>query len=184
MPMPMPLSPGPGPLAPRRSARLASGLAMAAVLVVLSAGGAGVAHAQLGEVELDQGATSELYIRKRPAAPTTPAIPPELESLLTSKEKQRNAKRLEAIGLLRQFLATTPTGDGRAEGLFKLAELLWEEARRTFILAIDRYERQLEACRQKRDSCKGKPKEPRLDLEEPAAMGDLGLGGPVGHGGW
>lgn len=162
---------------PRRSilaAIPASGLAAAAVLVVLTGAtmltGAGIAHAQLDEVELDQGATSELYIRKRPAAPTAPEIPPELDKLLGAKEKQRNAKRMEAIDLLRQFLATTPTGDGRAEGLFKLAELLWEESRRTFILSIDRYERQLEACRQKRASCTGKPEEPRLDLDEPAAL--------------
>src|SRR5690606_9325732 len=63
-----------------------------------------------------------------------------------------------------------PRGDIRAEGLFKLAELLWEESRRTFLINMDRYERKLEACRQDRTSCKQPPKEPRINLGEPAEL--------------
>jgi cellulose synthase operon protein C len=128
------------------------------------------AHAQLSEMEVDPSSASDLYIRKRPATPETPQPPKVLQDLLVKKEKLRDAKRAEAIGLLRTFLDSKPEGDIRAEGLFKLAELLWEEARRKFIANMERYERQLEACRQDRASCKSQPKEPRLNLDEPARL--------------
>ena len=91
-----------------------------------------VAHAQkqAQEVDLQRGPASELYIRKRPPAPEAPILSAELKQLLQSTEKKRDDKRLEAIGLLRAFLGSNPTGEVRAEGMFKLAELLWEEARR------------------------------------------------------
>ncbi len=71
---------------------------------------------------------------------------------------------------MRAFLASNPRGEAHADGLFKLAELLWEDARRGFVARMDRYERALEACRQGRATCKGKPAEPRIDLREPAAL--------------
>ncbi len=127
---------------------------------------AGSAHAQLGEVELDRGPSAELYIRKRPAVPESPKIPKELETLLLKREKQAAAKRTEAIGLLRSFLRSKPTGQNRAEGLFKLAELLWEEARVKHIQRMDKYERALERCRNTPGRCRRQPKEPRLDFSE------------------
>src|SRR5580692_10495899 len=94
----------------------------------------GLASAQpvAGPKELDssRGPASELYIRKRPTSPSAPVLSDELKKLLSSTEKKRDDKRIEAIGLLRGFLAANPTGEARAEGTFKLAELLWEEARR------------------------------------------------------
>ena len=126
------------------------------------------AAAQVAEVNLDRGPTSELYLRKRPPVPEAPVLDPELKKLLAATEKQRDARRLEAIGLLREFLAGNPEGDARADGLFKLAELLWEEARRTYLVRMDGYERDLERCKQ--ESCKQDPEEPRIDLKESAAL--------------
>src|SRR5512144_3057456 len=93
------------------------------------------------EVDTSRGPASELYIRKRPPAPEAPVLSAELKTLLSSTEKRRDDKRLEAIGLLRAFLGSNPTGEVRAEGMFKLAELLWEEARRTYLIKMDDYGR-------------------------------------------
>jgi cellulose synthase operon protein C len=132
------------------------------------------AAAQVTEVEVDRGPTSELYIRKRPPAPAAPVLSAELRTLLGSAEKKRDAKRVEAIGLLRTFLDGKPSGDSRAQGLFKLAELLWEEARRTYLVRMDAYSRALEACRQKTSKtskgCARPPAEPRIDLREPEKL--------------
>jgi len=127
-------------------------------------GTVGTAHAQMKEVELDHGPTRELYIRKRPPVPASPKIPKILDKLLGKKIKLRNAKRAEAIKLLKAFLGSKPSGDIRAEGLFKLAELLWEDGRRAYIAKMDKYERKLEACRRRGPKCRKPPKEPRLDF--------------------
>jgi tetratricopeptide (TPR) repeat protein len=132
---------------------------------------AGPAAAQAPEHQIDtsRGPTSELYIRKRPPAPEAPVLSAELKTLLASTEKQRDDKRLEAIGLLRSFLGSRPTGESRAEGTFKLAELLWEEARRLYLIKIDEFSRALEKCAQKQNSCE-QPKEPRIELAEAEAL--------------
>jgi len=122
------------------------------------------AIAQDGDVDLDRGPSSELYIRKRPAAPEAPSLSPELRQLLSDAEKKRDEKRAEAIGLLRAFLDGKPEGSVRAEGLFKLGELLWEDARRVYLEKMDQFEIDLEHCRENR--CKAQPVEPRIDLSE------------------
>jgi TolA-binding protein len=132
------------------------------VLVSLAA----PAAAQKGEIDVDRGPTSELYMRKRPPIPAAPTLSEELKKLLASTEKARDDKRLEAIKGLREFLASKPMGETKAEGQFKLAELLWEEARRLYLVRMDGYEREFEACRQKRGGCQQAPKEPRIDLKE------------------
>jgi TolA-binding protein len=141
-----------------------------ATLAVALAAGPALAQKNLSEAELDQGPSKDLYIRKRPPAPAAPKLPPELAALMKKKIAAANAKRKQAIGLLRKFLATRPTGDSRAEGLFKLGQLLWEEARRVYIKKMDRYARQLEACRERQKSCTKQPKEPRLDFSESAEL--------------
>src|SRR5258708_35833045 len=103
---------------------------MKASLVVLLV--PALAFAQGKDIDVQRGPSSELYIRKRPPAPDAPVLSPELKKLLNSTEKKRDDKRLEAIGMLRSFLASNPIGEDRAEGVFKLAELLWEESRRLF----------------------------------------------------
>lgn len=142
------------------------GMVVTAALVLGAAPGA--ARAQLGEVQLERGPAADLYVSKRPAVPESPTLPPELEGLLATKEKARDAKRSQAIDLLRGFLEAKPTGDSRAEGLFKLAELLWEEARIDYVAKMDKYDRKLEACRVQR--CKTPPVEPRLDFGESADL--------------
>jgi tetratricopeptide (TPR) repeat protein len=125
------------------------------------------AHAQkpAHEIELQRGPAAELYIRKRPPTPEAPVLSKELKELLGSTEKKRDAKRLEAIGLLRQFLGSNPIGDVKAEGMFKLAELLWEESRRLYLIRMDEFSRAAEKCSQKKGECE-QPKEPKIDLKE------------------
>lgn len=112
-----------------------------------------------------RGPTSELYIRKRPVAPEAPVLNQDLKTLLASTEKRRDDKRLEAIGLLRGFLDSKPSGEARAEGMFKLAELLWEESRRLFLVRMEEFSREVEKCSTKKAEC-AQPKEPRIDLKE------------------
>ncbi len=153
-----------GPLA--KSSRLAT-LALAVGIAVLPAS---IAHAQKQSRELQvstvRGPASELYIRKRPPTPEAPVLSKQLKKLLRSTEKRRDNKRLEAIGLLRQFLASDPTGEARAEGTFKLAELLWEEARRLYLIKIEEFGREVERCSHKKAHCTPPTKEPRIDLKE------------------
>jgi len=126
------------------------------------------AAAQDGDVDLDRGPTAELYIRKRPPTPEAPSLSPELQKLLIDAEAKRDAKRAEAIGLLRTFLKGKPEGETRAEGLFKLAELLWEDSRRVYLERVDDFERALESCKTRK--CKKQPVEPRIDLSEPEKL--------------
>jgi TolA-binding protein len=135
-----------------------------AVIIALATAFASPASAQPREVEVDKSATRDLYIRKRPPVPESPRIPKRLLPLIAKKEKQRDGKRKEAIGLLEQFLRSKPTGAGRAEGLFKLAELLWEDARAEYVKDMTTYDRRVERCRQNPGKCKRPPKEPRLDF--------------------
>jgi cellulose synthase operon protein C len=121
------------------------------------------------EVNVQRGPASELYIRKRPPAPEAPVLSKELEKLLVATEKRRDAKRLEAIGLLRAFLDSRPSGEARAEGTFKLAELLWEEARRVYLVRMQAYGRSLEKCAHKKGDC-ALPREPRIELKEAEAL--------------
>jgi tetratricopeptide (TPR) repeat protein len=136
-----------------------------AILAVLAVPGRAAAQTPEREVDTSRGPSSELYIRKRPPAPEAPVLSPELKTLLASTEKKRDDKRLEAIGLLRAFLDSKPTGESRAEGTFKLAELLWEESRRLYLIRMDEFTRALEKCAQKQNSCE-QPREPRIDLAE------------------
>ncbi len=53
--------------------------------------------------------------------------------------------------------------------MFKLAELLWEEARRLYLIKMDDFSRALEKCSQKKGECE-QPKEPRIDLKEAEAL--------------
>lgn len=122
------------------------------------------AAAQVSEVELDSSPASELYVKRRPPLPESPGVPKDLEPLLLDKEKARDAKRKEAIGLLEEFLRGDPSGDGKAEALFKLAELLWEDARRTYVIDMTAYQRAVERCRQNPGRCKKPPAEPTLDF--------------------
>ncbi len=135
------------------------------LLALLLTPGLASAQAPMKDVTATtRGPTSELYIRKRPPAPEAPVLSTDLKKLLTSTEKRRDDKRLEAIGLLKGFLASNPSGEARAEGTFKLAELLWEESRRVFLVRMDDFARAVEKCGQTKNECV-QPKEPRIDLK-------------------
>jgi cellulose synthase operon protein C len=148
-------------------AALAPAAAIAAALALWPAAARGQKPER--EVSTSRGPASELYIRKRPPTPEAPVLSAELKALLASTEKKRDDKRLEAIGLLRAFLDAKPTGEAKAEGTFKLAELLWEESRRTYLIKMEEFSRQLEACAQSKAGC-DQPKEPRIDLAEAEAL--------------
>src|SRR2546423_12702079 len=124
---------------------------------------------QAKELDVRRGPASELYIRKRPPAPEAPVLSKELKDLLATTEKKRDDKRIEAIGLLRGFLDSKPSGEARAEGTFKLAELLWEESRRLYLVKMDDFSRAIEKCSQTKGACE-QPKEPRIDLREAEAL--------------
>ncbi|HMG54384.1 MAG TPA: tetratricopeptide repeat protein, partial [Kofleriaceae bacterium] len=147
-----------------RAAAIALACTTAAALAAPAA-----AQAPERQIDTARGPSSELYIRKRPPAPEAPVLSAELKTLLASTEKKRDDKRLEAIGLLRAFLDSKPTGESRAEGTFKLAELLWEESRRLYLIKMDEFARALEHCQQKKDGCE-QPREPRIDLAEAEAL--------------
>jgi hypothetical protein len=148
--------------------RLPRLLALAALLDLLVPAAA-AAQAPERQIETTRGPSAELYIRKRPPAPEAPVLSAELKTLLASTEKKRDDKRLEAIGLLRAFLDSKPTGESKAEGTFKLAELLWEESRRLYLIKMDEFSRALEKCAQKKDACE-QPREPRIELAEAEAL--------------
>jgi len=151
----------------RRALALALGLSLAPGLALAP----GAAHAQPApprDVQLTRGPASDLYIRKRPVTPEAPILSGELKTLLASTEKRRDDKRLEAIGMLRSFLESRPTGDAKAEGTFKLAELLWEESRRLYLNRIEDFSRAVEKCAAKKDCTP--PQEPRIDLKEAEAL--------------
>ena len=120
----------------------------------------------LSEVRLDKSAAGDLYVKKRPPVPEAPKLPKILRKRLLKVEKKVDEKRVEAIGLLREFLDSDPTGDGRAEGLFKLAELLWEDTRHRYLASMESYDRALEKCRQDKEHCKKPKKEPTLSFAE------------------
>jgi tetratricopeptide (TPR) repeat protein len=147
-------------------------IAIAAIVAAAAAAprlAAAQAQAPERQIDTSRGPASELYIRKRPPAPEAPVLSAELKTLLSSTEKKRDDKRLEAIGLLRAFLDSKPTGESKAEGTFKLAELLWEESRRTYLIKMDEFSRAIEKCAQKQNNCE-QPKEPRIDLAEAEAL--------------
>lgn len=143
------------------TARLALALSIGLSVPV----GSAYAQKPAQEIDVQRGPAAELYIRKRPPAPEAPVLSEPLKKLLLSTETRRDEKRNEAIGLLRGFLDSKPTGEARAEGMFKLAELLWEESRRIYLIRMGEFGRALEKCAQTKGAC-ATPKEPRIDLKE------------------
>lgn len=122
------------------------------------------------EVQLDKSASKDLYVTRRPTTPERPTLPKVLADRLHVVENHVHEKRDEAITLLQEFLDGGATGDGRAEGLFKLAELRWEDATRVYLLDIDEYERNVEACRTNKTNCLKAKKEPRISFAQSEAL--------------
>lgn len=98
-------------------------------------------------------------------APAKPTLPPEVEALVKTKEAEAVRMRREAIKLLEEFLADSPPSDETAEALFKLAELVWEEAQADYLRRMGDYQQTVLACREDRAHCPKVPaRQPRLDL--------------------
>src|SRR5687768_14946545 len=152
------------PTRQRRVDRRIFGIVVVALLALSAP-----AFGQSGD-EDDLSASEDLYVKRRPPTAQSLEVPKELEPRIRLKEKLALEKRKQAIKLLEEFLATRPEGEGAAEGLFKLAELYWEEARQQFIVASQRYDRDVEACRERSARCKGQPKPPRLSLAKPEKL--------------
>jgi cellulose synthase operon protein C len=138
--------------------------------IALAFGGLCAGHqvaAQPKEVQLERGPASDLYLRKRPLAPEAPLLSSELKRLLQASETKRDAKRLEAIALLRAFIDSNPGPQTRADGVFKLAELLWEESRRQYLEKMEVYSRASISCGAAGSPACAAVVEPRIDLHEP-----------------
>jgi hypothetical protein len=94
-------------------------------------------------------------------------LPPELQALIKSKEAEVVATRREAIALLRSYLGDATHSDETAEALFKLAELIWEEAQQSYLQRMGEHLEAVEACRKDRAQCSRVARRaPRLDLSQ------------------
>jgi TolA-binding protein len=77
----------------------------------------------------------------------TRLLPQEKEKLIAEKQEQANQKRTQAIKLLEDVLASEPSDEAASEGLFKLAELYWEDSRLHYAAAMAEYDKKTEACK-------------------------------------
>jgi TolA-binding protein len=94
-----------------------------------------------------------------------PPLAPAVEALIVGKEKEVRAARAEGIQLLEAFLRDSPGSPETAEALFKLAELIWEEAQADYLVRMGRYQDLVAACKRDRSRCPELPRrQPRLDL--------------------
>jgi len=97
-----------------------------------------------------------------PACPPVPGGPRWLEAQLTSREAEVERQREAAIGLLGAFLAGHPVAEERADALFRLAELQWEQAEARMLRDMRTFETDLDAFR--RGELAARPREPRIEL--------------------
>ena len=135
-------------------------------LVALLASSTAFAQKQTQELDVQRGPAAELYIRKRPPSPEAPVLSKELKGLLGTTEKKRDEKRLEAIGLLRGFLDSKPTGEARPRACSSSPSCLWEESRRLYLIKMDDFSRQLENASRKKASASS-PKNPGSSSPRP-----------------
>jgi len=94
--------------------------------------------------------------------PVAPGQPGWLELQMESRESLVGKERNRAIRLLRGFLKQYPEAPQRADVLFRLAELYWENAEARFLDQMSAYDEKLDAFRT--GSVKKRPPEPRIDL--------------------
>jgi cellulose synthase operon protein C len=93
------------------------------------------------------------------------SLSPQIEALISAKEREVRAARAEGIKLLEDFLRGSPPTPETAEALFKLAELTWEEAQADYLDRMGRYQDLVAACKKDRSRCPDLPrKQPTLDL--------------------
>jgi TolA-binding protein len=94
-------------------------------------------------------------------------LPPEVQALIKSKEAEAATVRKEAIGLLQDYLRDAGRSDETAEALFKLAELIWEEAQADYLHRMGEHLEAVAACKEDRSNCTAAARRaPRLDLSK------------------
>jgi cellulose synthase operon protein C len=99
------------------------------------------------------------------AEPTVLPMPPDVEKLIQHLEKQALQIRGEGIQLLKDYLRTSHKGPETAEALFKLAELIWEDAQAGYLESMGAYQAAVELCHTDRSACKKVPRQrPKVDL--------------------
>ena len=111
-----------------------------------------------------------------PGSTSDPELSPQLEKLISAKEREVRVVRAEGIKLLEDFLAGSAQSPETAEALFKLAELTWEEAQADYLDRMGRHQDLVAACKRDRSRC---PELPRKAAEpgSVAFAGDL----PASH---
>jgi TolA-binding protein len=96
--------------------------------------------------------------------PLAPGEPGFLERHLVVREEAIYKERKVAIKLLIEFLAKNKDVELRADALFRLSELYWEDSEAEFLKAMQEYDNALDDFRA--EKTKKRPKPPRLDLRK------------------
>jgi TolA-binding protein len=94
--------------------------------------------------------------------PVSPGQPGWLEQQMVKREDRVALERLQAIRLLREFLKEYPDASERADALFRLSELYWENSETEFLSRMRDYDHALEEFRLGKAA--GRPEQPRIDL--------------------
>jgi TolA-binding protein len=94
--------------------------------------------------------------------PVSPGHPGWLEQQMVRREDAVSVERLQAIRLLQEFLKEYPDAAERADALFRLSELFWENSENDFLSHMRAYDQALEDFRM--GKLKDKPEQPHLDL--------------------
>lgn len=95
----------------------------------------------------------------------------ELEKAIAEREAEVAQVRAEAIHLLETFLASGAKRNERAEALYKLAELTWEDAKAAYLQKMGAYQAAVGACHDDRSTCREVPRRPpSLDLRKAQSL--------------
>jgi TolA-binding protein len=128
--------------------------------------GLGLGLSAAPDLALAQRPQNELFLSRQPDKTLSPRTTPELEKLIKEREGEVARRRQEAIKLLETFLlpdsrGRKPGGSERAEALFKLAELSWEDAKNDFLRRLGSY--QGDVARARKEG-RPPPRQPQIDL--------------------
>ena len=96
------------------------------------------------------------------SCPSWPGQEGWLEDQMASRESKIAAKRTQAIKLLRSYLTTHKQSYQRADALYRLAELQWEQSESSLLQQMKVYDQQLDAFRSAKTQIR--PQEPRINL--------------------
>ncbi len=94
--------------------------------------------------------------------PVAPGQPGWLEQQMVKREDGVVVERRQAIRLLQEFLKEYPDAAERADALFRLSELYWENSEDEFLARMRAYDQALDGFRTGKTATK--PEQPRIDL--------------------